>query len=201
MDAATRRGEPRWNKLTEASFSAGSQNIEGAMSAWDEWLQRAYWLSQISLALVAICAAWIALNQVRALKLFELLKYVKDPHIIEARRIVIREIGPKKDNRWWEEQRDGFRLNMAASTVCASYDLIGRMALFDKIDTKVEDEVLAIFLLDIGRIASSEPTRILRAFSDIVERVMGTLTWDIRGSTSARFPTASAANRDTHRSR
>lgn len=37
---------------------------------------------------------------------------------------------------------------MAASTVCASYDLIGRMALFDKIDTKVEDEVLAIFLLE-----------------------------------------------------
>jgi len=100
----------------------------------DLLLQRIYWIAQIALAAIAVCAAIAAFIQIRTFKLFELLKYIKEPYIVDARRIVIREIEPKRKDNWWDEGADANRLEKEASTVCGSYDLIGRMAKFDRLE-------------------------------------------------------------------
>jgi hypothetical protein len=100
------------------------------------FLENAYWISQVVLAVVAICAALFAFAQIRTFKLFELLKYLESSEIRKARRIVIREIYPRKDQDWWEDSTNGDRLESAASDVCASYDILGRMIEFDGLERK-----------------------------------------------------------------
>jgi hypothetical protein len=96
----------------------------------DEWLPRLYYMAQVLLLFVAILAAFAAYTQFRTFKLFEILKFIEAPNFRKARRIVIREIEPKKDQEWWSEDKDG-HLEEAASTVCAFYDVIGRLMQYD----------------------------------------------------------------------
>jgi hypothetical protein len=98
------------------------------------FLESAYWISQIVLAIVAIGAAVAAFVQIRTYKLFELLKYLESPEIRSARRTVIREIYLRRNEDWWTSPKDGERLERAASDVCASYDILGRMIEFDRLE-------------------------------------------------------------------
>jgi hypothetical protein len=97
-------------------------------------LENAYWISQIGLALVALFAAVAAFAQVRTIRLFELLKYLESSEIRKARRVVFREIYPRKDQDWWLDKENGERWESAASDVCASYDILGRIIQFDRLD-------------------------------------------------------------------
>jgi len=97
-------------------------------------LEQYYWLSQIALAAIAIAsgiiatfAVRVAFAQTRSTKLFELLKYTQDENFRRARRVVIREIGPMQDVEWWLDDH----FEDAASTVCAMYDILGRLIKFD----------------------------------------------------------------------
>jgi hypothetical protein len=81
-----------------------------------------YWFSQITLAFVASVAAFFAFNQVKAFKQFELLKYLEQQHIVEARRTMWNEIIDKvPHDHWWRENRD---LERQASLVCASFNTV-----------------------------------------------------------------------------
>jgi hypothetical protein len=93
--------------------------------------ENAYWISQVWIALVATAAAVFAYIQIRAhnvqvrdYKLFEMLKYLESQDIRRSRRIVMRKIYPRKLDEWWTDDED---LESAASDVCASYDILGRM--------------------------------------------------------------------------
>jgi hypothetical protein len=94
-------------------------------------LENAYWISQVWIALVATAAAVFAYIQIRAhnvqvrdYKLFEMLKYLESQDIRHSRRTVLRNIYPRKQEEWWIDNED---LESAASDVCASYDILGRM--------------------------------------------------------------------------
>jgi hypothetical protein len=67
----------------------------------------------------------------RRLKLFEILKFIESIEFRRARRIVIREIEPIKDTEWWKGEKAD-RLEESASTVCAYYDVIGRLMEYDR---------------------------------------------------------------------
>jgi len=95
-------------------------------------LEVAYWISQIAAAiaqclliLITVWAGFVAYSQATAFKLFELLKYAQDENFRESRRVVIREIGPKKGTDWWRDER----LENMASNCCAHYDVLGRVLL------------------------------------------------------------------------
>jgi hypothetical protein len=98
----------------------------------DIWLQRLYYISQIVLMLIAAIAALAAFSQARAFKLFEILKYIEAPDFRRARRIVIRKLEPQRHLPWWEGE-DADSWEEAASTVCAAYDVIGRLMEYDGI--------------------------------------------------------------------
>ncbi len=88
----------------------------------------AYYWSQVALALIAFAAAIVAYEQVRTFKRFELLKMLEDPRIRKARRMLYQRLRVAKEPAlqiWWEDDDD---LEEAASTVCASFDIVGRMA-------------------------------------------------------------------------
>lgn len=96
-------------------------------------LEQYYWYSQIALATIAVLSLLIASFAARAafaqsasLRLFELLKYTQDPDFRSARRTVIREIEQLQGKEWWDDER----LENAASTVCAMYDILGRLLEF-----------------------------------------------------------------------
>jgi hypothetical protein len=101
-------------------------------------LQICYYLSQILLAIVAICAAFVAYAQLKSSKLFEMLKYLESSDIRKARRTVMREIYFIKNQDWWEKSPDKKRFEHAASDVCASYDILGRMIEFDRLGGVLE---------------------------------------------------------------
>lgn len=94
----------------------------------DPWLERAYWISQVLLLLVAFITAIAAFSQLRTFKLFELLKYTQSDNFRRARRIVIREIEPQRDEQWWETNDV---LEEAGSAVCGAYDVLGHILEFD----------------------------------------------------------------------
>jgi hypothetical protein len=96
----------------------------------DAWLPRFYYISQVLLLFVAGGAATAAYIQLRTFKLFEILKFIEAADFRRARRTVIVEIEPRKNEKWWEGE-DGKRLEEAASTVCAFYDVIGRLMEYD----------------------------------------------------------------------
>lgn len=120
-----------WSFVFVPVIDQSESSGEAAMTI----LQICYYLSQIILAIVAICAAFVAYAQLRSSKLFEMLKYLESSDIRKARRIVLRKIYFLKDQDWWANSEDKERLESAASDVCASYDILGRMIEFDKFDS------------------------------------------------------------------
>jgi hypothetical protein len=98
------------------------------------WLENLSWASQVVLIFVATFATVAAFVQVRTTKLFELLKYLESPELRRSRRIVFREIYPRKHEKWWDDVKDGERLEAAASDVCASYDILGKIIEYDKFE-------------------------------------------------------------------
>ena len=64
-------------------------------------LERLYWIAQIGLALVALVTLILAAGQIRAFKLFEMLKFIESEQIRKSRRIVLREIYRRKDEVWY----------------------------------------------------------------------------------------------------
>ena len=87
----------------------------------NNWLENASWAAQIVLAVIALLAAIFAYAQVRAFKLFEMLKYIELQEVRKSRRIVLRKIFLRRDEEWWNDEE----LESAASDVCASYDILG----------------------------------------------------------------------------
>lgn len=69
------------------------------MPALDNWLERAYWLSQISLVFIALIAGLIAIRQHQTFRLFELLRHIERPEVRRARRIVLAEISCQTRSR------------------------------------------------------------------------------------------------------
>jgi hypothetical protein len=96
----------------------------------DAWLPRLYYVSQIGLMFIALGAAIAAFRQIRTFKLFEILRFIEAPDFRKARRVVIQKIEPQKAEAWWESE-DASALEEAASIVCASYDVIGRLMEYD----------------------------------------------------------------------
>jgi hypothetical protein len=88
------------------------------------WLENAYWISECVLVLIAFAAAIAAYMHVRTFKLFELLKFLEEPQIRSARRTVFQKIRHRTDD-WWRTDND---LDEAAAIVCASYDIVARLA-------------------------------------------------------------------------
>jgi hypothetical protein len=100
----------------------------------DTILERGYWISQIALMLVALTAALAAFFQLRAFKLFELLKFLESRSFRKARRIVIRDIGQRSTEIWWKDPEVCEKWEKAASEVCAAYDILGLMIQYDHMD-------------------------------------------------------------------
>jgi hypothetical protein len=98
------------------------------------FLENAYWISQVVLALIATIAAFAAFIQIRTFKLFEMLKYLESVQLRNSRRVVLREIYKKREEEWWSDPTDGERFESAASDVCASYDVLGRMIEYDGLE-------------------------------------------------------------------
>ena len=99
-------------------------------TAVDLWLSRGYYVSQMFIVVIAAWAAIAAFRQYRAFKLFEILKFIEAERFREARRDVIRKIETRASEKWWEAE-DAEQLEAAASTVCAFYDVIGRLMEYD----------------------------------------------------------------------
>jgi hypothetical protein len=96
------------------------------MAGFHSILDTIYLLSQISLPILGIAAAFAAYSQVNTFRLFELLKYTQDPAFRAARRTVIREIAPVKDTEWWTNEL----LEREASSCAAHYDVLGRTLVY-----------------------------------------------------------------------
>src|ERR1700754_3973515 len=86
-------------------------------------LEYLYWISQITVVFAVIWAGFVAHRQVETFKLFELLKFLQDENFRKSRRVVMRNIGPRKSETWWIDPD----LEACASTCCGSYDILGRM--------------------------------------------------------------------------
>jgi hypothetical protein len=105
--------------LTDAQFGKLLVALQGSGS--HHWLEMAYWMSQIVLAVVASIAAAFAYRQVGLFEQFELLKYLQDQTNREARRHVIKFLANKKYEEWSDDDERN------AQTVCSSYDNLGRV--------------------------------------------------------------------------
>jgi hypothetical protein len=87
-----------------------------------------YYLSQIILTGIVALAAIGTSTQLQTFKRFELMKYLEDPRIRKARRLLFYRLRSPKEPppaRWWESDEE---LEEAAATVCSSYDIVGIMA-------------------------------------------------------------------------
>jgi hypothetical protein len=83
--------------------------------------------SHWSLVVVTVVVAGVAWWQLQTFKRFELLKLLEDPWVRNARSLLYRELRGDKEPepQWWSKNP---RLERAASTVCASFDIVGLMA-------------------------------------------------------------------------
>jgi hypothetical protein len=99
------------------------ENFVGPMSGHGThpWLEIGYWVSQIIIAVVAVLAAAYAFRQLRAVQLFELLRFIQTERMMELRRTVRQEIGPIRATKWWENRE----LEAVASVVASGYDVLG----------------------------------------------------------------------------
>ena len=86
----------------------------------------AYW-SEIVLAGTAVVAAIVGYWHLQTFQRFELLKLLEDQNVRKARRVVYLKLHKQQpeDFDWWDKDED---LEEAASTVCASFDIVGLMA-------------------------------------------------------------------------
>lgn len=89
-------------------------------------LENIYFLSQIVLTVIAGLAAYGAYAQLQTMKKFEFLKILESENVREARRKLYFELvkNPPKSEWWWNDPDT----EKAASTVCASFDIVGIMA-------------------------------------------------------------------------
>lgn len=94
-------------------------------------LENIYWIAQILLFIVAASAAYGGILQLQAYKLFEIIKFVDDKEFREARAVVVNEIGPVKDTKWWEGGHEVDRMRLAAYTVCSKYNYLQLLFEFD----------------------------------------------------------------------
>jgi hypothetical protein len=97
-------------------------------------LETIYWIAQILLFIVAISAAYGGILQLQAYKLFETIKFVDDREFREARGVVVNDIGPVKDTKWWEGGHEIDHMRLAAYTVCSKYDSLQLLFEFDALD-------------------------------------------------------------------
>jgi hypothetical protein len=90
-------------------------------------LQNAYYISQLILTGIALVAAAGAVLQLKASNKSEMLKLLTDPPIRRARRLLWqRLVVSHPPAKWWDFDQEGFddELEEAASTVCASFDVL-----------------------------------------------------------------------------
>lgn len=100
------------------------------MSDFDLWFQRLYWLSQIALPIIAVVTGWIVWTQHRTSKVFALIRYLEDPRVRSARRLLYKNLIAKSPpEKWWVRDDD---LEDAAATVCVRYSIVGVMTKNDK---------------------------------------------------------------------
>jgi hypothetical protein len=112
---------------TRDIFQAEHEGYVAEMTMLDSLLERAYWISQITLPLIAVGAAWIAIKQVRSIRLFELMKHIEDPRVREAREIVMMQVPKWKGKDWWTDDQ----LREAATTLASAYDHLGSLLHFE----------------------------------------------------------------------
>jgi len=86
-------------------------------------------LSELVLAGTAVIAASVGYWQLQTFQRFELLKLLEDKNVREARRQVWLKLHKHqpKDFDWWDKE-EYQELESHASTVCASFDIVGLMA-------------------------------------------------------------------------
>ena len=91
------------------------------------WLENVYWISQIGLVIIAAVAACVAYNQLSASNKFELLKVLETQNVRQARQFLFRKLHGPHDppENWWVHDD---KLEEAASTICASFDIVALMA-------------------------------------------------------------------------
>jgi hypothetical protein len=78
-----------------------------------------YWASQIVLAGVALVTAAIAYRQIKAFGALELVKFMQQDTIRNARLHVRNKLANKPFSQWDDDDKQ------KASTVCSSFDLMG----------------------------------------------------------------------------
>jgi hypothetical protein len=89
-------------------------------------LEHGYYWSQIALTGIAFAAAVGAYVQLQTFKRFELLKILEAQAVRNARRILYHRVRQSKEPPadWWTDDT----LEEAASSVCASFDIVGLIA-------------------------------------------------------------------------
>jgi len=89
-------------------------------------LEEAYYWSQIVLTGIAFVAAVGAYAQLQTFKRFELLKILEAQPVRNARRLLYHRLRQPKapPAEWWTDDN----LEEAASSVCASFDIVGLIA-------------------------------------------------------------------------
>lgn len=89
-------------------------------------LENVYFISQIALTLIAALAAYGAYDQLKTIKKFEFLKILESENVREARRqLFMKLVRTSPAENWWDDDPE---TEKAASTVCASFDIVGIMA-------------------------------------------------------------------------
>jgi hypothetical protein len=96
--------------------------IWSALAPW-EWGSVPQW----AVAFTAICAALVAYHQYRSSKLFQLLQFLEAPTIRASRHKLFQSKEITNKDKWWEE-KENLELANAASDICASYDIVWRVA-------------------------------------------------------------------------
>lgn len=101
-------------------FSTGWNWLSEVASRW-EWGTVPQWL----LFGTAVCAALVAYHQYRSSKLFQLLQFLEKPEIRDARHKLFSAKETIQKDKWWETCPE---LAKAAGDICASYDIVWRIA-------------------------------------------------------------------------
>jgi hypothetical protein len=83
---------------------------------------------QVVVAGIAAMAAIVGFLQLRASNRYELLKKLEDQQVRKARLLLFNELRKKKSEpSWWDKHP---KLEQAASTVCATFDIVALMAKY-----------------------------------------------------------------------
>src|SRR5438105_896067 len=84
----------------------------------------------LGVASLAALIAWRSAHlHIRRVQQLELLKFLEQPHVRDARRIVYTKIRERPaDDEWWKS-KDNECWERAASLVCATYDIVDITAM------------------------------------------------------------------------